>query len=146
MNTAFMSYYTSMAKLTKIANKQTMFLTHLLYRMEYSNELKMCVVDLRLAVKKDILKSIGSNGLNATRVASSYISELQSAGLIKSIGDCRYAIDPSSFSYGSYIPKELRDKTTAIYEKRSYTNNDIKIIETSVVLDDGEIVHITDIL
>lgn len=146
MPDSYMTYYAHLAKLTGIANKQTMFLSHLLYHMTFNDELKMCIVDLTATRKREILKAIGAKSNDCLRLASVYIAQLSKHGLIKSIGGGRYVIAPESYSYGKYIPKELRAKSGRIYQMQVFQDNDMEIIETYVITDDGEKLHISDLI
>jgi hypothetical protein len=112
----FISYPEHIAKLAMVANKQTLFLAHMLSRMECHQEQKMLYVDLTSLAKRDILIAIGAKTKNPLSLASQYINKLQKAGLIKCIGKNRYAVDPQSFSYAKYVPKKLRDDAAKIYQ------------------------------
>ena len=105
MKKPFMTYYESMAKMAVIANKKTNFLAHLLHRMEFDTEKKILYVDVSPMIKRDILKAIGAESKNPLILASQYLSELQKADLIKSMGGGRYTVDPMSFGYAKYVPK-----------------------------------------
>lgn len=144
MTDSYMAYYSHLARLTGIANKQTMFLSHLLYHMTFNDELKMCVVDLTATRKREILKAIGAKSDDCLRLASVYIANLSKHGFIKSIGGGRYLVDPESYSYGKYIPKELRAKSGKIYQTHVFQDSNLQIIETFIVNDDGEKIHISD--
>lgn len=116
MRQPFMSYYEHIAKLAMVANKRTLFLAHVLSRIEWHDEQKILYVDLPAMVKRDILKAIGAESENPLVLASQYINTLVKAGLIKSMGSSRYAIDPQSYSYAKNISKPIRDKAAKIYQ------------------------------
>ena len=129
MRQPFMSYYEHIAKLAMVANKRTLFLAHVLSRIEWHEEQKILYVDLPAMVKRDILKAIGAESENPLVLASQYINTLVKAGLIKSMGSSRYAIDPQSYSYAKNIPKSMRDKAAKIYQT-SVFDVDAKVVET----------------
>ncbi len=132
-----MSYYEHLAKLAFVANKKTLFLMHLLSRMEFDESTKINYVDLSPGVKRDILKSIGAKSANPLTLASQYIQTLQKAGLIKSIGSSRFMVDPMSFSYGKYVPKELREKSAKIFVQHVFIGDEEGFTETFVEDDNG---------
>jgi hypothetical protein len=136
MKQPFMSYYEHIAKLAMVANKRTLFLAHVLSRIEYHDEQKVLYVDLPAMVKRDILKAIGAESENPLVLASQYINTLVKAGLIKSIGSSRYAIDPQSYGYSKYVKKELRDKAAKIYQTSVFDLN-AKVVETWVEDEQG---------
>ena len=138
MKKPFMTYYESMAKLAVIANKKTNFLSHLLHRMEFDTENKMLYVDVSPMIKRDILKAIGAESKNPLILASQYLSELQKADLIKSMGGGRYAIDPLSFGYAKYVPKDLREKASKIYQMDIFNMDGDVLTETWVIDKNGE--------
>ena len=131
-----MCYYEHIAKLAVVANKQTLFLAHMLSRMEYHQEQKMLFVDLTSLAKRDILTAIGAKTKNPLSLASQYINELQKAGLIKCMGKNRYAVDPQSFSYAKYVPKKLRDDAAKIYQTTVFDVCEM-VVETWVEDDQG---------
>jgi len=133
-----MTYYESMAKMAVIANKKTNFLAHLLHRMEFDTEKKILYVDVSPMIKRDILKAIGAESKNPLILASQYLSELQKADLIKSMGGGRYTVDPMSFGYAKYVPKDLREKASKIYQMDIFHVDGEKHTETWVVDSYGE--------
>jgi len=144
MSVPYIAYYEHLAKLACIANKKTMFLAHLLHRLEYDPDLNMCAVSLTAYDKRKILKDIGAISSSPLVLASQYLTQLQKAGLIKSIGGGRFIIDPMSYGYAKYIPKQVRDRSSKIFENRVFTDDSIGKVETFVELDNGEIMKIED--
>jgi len=143
----FLTYYEHLAKLSQVANKQTLFFAHLLLKMEYHEESKQNIVSLTPRDKKQILKaiqkpskdgSIPKESVNPLRLASQYLSRLQGVGLIKYIGDCSYAIDPRSYGYSKYVPKHLRERSGKLYESRIFIENGECGCESYLISDDGE--------
>ena len=141
MNKPFMSYYEHIAKLSVIANKQTVFLSHLLCRMEYHGQSKSLVVEMNPKVKRDIISLMEIESKNPLRLASQYLIKLQRAGLVKSIGGGRFLIDPSSYGYGKYVPKALRDSAAEIYVNATFNEaGDITTV-VKVCKETGEIIE-----
>jgi hypothetical protein len=138
MKKPFMSYYEHIAKLATVANKRTLFLAHLLHRMEFDDENRIMYVDTPPMVKREILRDIGAESKNPLLLASQYLSTLQKAGLIKSVGSSRYIIDPSSYSYGKYISKSLREKTAVIYNTGVYEIYSEGEVQAYIIDNDGE--------
>lgn len=133
-----MCYYEHLAKLAHVANKQTMFLAHMLYRMEWDNESKQMVVNLNPSQKRSIMKLVADGSKDSNRLANQYLLKLSKAGLIKSIGGGSYLVDPLSYGGHKYIPKELRMKSSFIYEKRVFTDSSEGEIESYIITEDGE--------
>ena len=138
MNTAYMCYYEHLAKLARVANKQTLFLAHLLYRMEFDKDAKQWLVTLSSFDKRAIIHAIGSGTDDPLRMASQYLTKLCASGLFKSLGGGAYLVDPKSFSGSKYIPKSLRQKNGKIYETRVFTEESDGEVEAYLVTDDGE--------
>ena len=142
MNSAFMCYYEHLAKLARVANKQTMFLAHMLYRMEWNDTTKQMVVNLTAFDKRSIMKEITPECENMNRLANRYLSALTEAGLIKSIGGGAFLVDPQSYGGHKYISKQLRNKSSLIYETRVFTDEVEGKMESYIVTEDGERVEL----
>ena len=138
MNTVFMSYYSHMAKLATVSNKQTLFLAHLLYRAEYDEVAKQSLVSLSAFDKRKILKEIGCISKNPLKLAGHYLYIIEKSGLIKGIGGSAYLIDPASFSSFVYVPKEIRGTRAVLYETRVFTEKTNGVEEAWIVTEDGE--------
>jgi hypothetical protein len=143
MKKPFMTYYENMAKLATIANKQTMFLAHILSKAEFDSDLKMLVIDLTPRVKRAILQDIGAVSKDPLNLARTYTKQLVKAGLIKQIERGCYAIDPESYSYSTYVSKELRLRARNIFEKVQYSADGAEKKEVWVELKSGEMREIT---
>jgi hypothetical protein len=139
MKQPFMTYFEHLSKLAFVANKKTLFLAHLLSRMEFDETIKIMYVDLSPMVKRDILKAIGAKSNNPLSLASQYIQSLQKAGLIKSIGSSRFMIDPMSYSYAKYVPKALREKSSKIFIQHVFSQDDEGFTETFVQDEYGKV-------
>lgn len=138
MNSVFMCYYEHLAKLSQIANKQTLFLAHVLYRMEWNGESKQFIAYLTTAQKREIINAIGSNSKNPLESAKQYIASLTKVGLIKSIGGGAYLIDPASYGGSKYVPKNLRMKNAQLYETRVFTETEDGVEQAYIIVDGGE--------
>jgi len=126
MNSAFMLYTEQIAKLTQIANKQTMFLVHVLFYADFDKDSKQYTVDLSVARKKEILRKLDSKSTAGTNMANQYLAKISKAGIMKSIGDGRWLINPKGFSGYKYVPKKFRNANAAIYETRVFTEGGVK--------------------
>ena len=143
MNTVFMSYFEHLAKLSEVANKQTMFLAHLLYRMEFDGNLKQFIVSLSPHDKRKILKDIGCNSKAPLKLASQYIHILVKSELIKYVGGSAYLVCPKSYGSYKYIDKRLRDKNSMVYETRVFSEKNDGVTEFYIITEDGERVDLT---
>ena len=137
MQSAFMCYFEHLAKLSRIANKQTLFLAHVLYRMDFDPKSKQYVVSLSAFDKKSIISDIGSDTTNALSMASHYLTTLCKAGLLRYIGDGAYIVDPMSFSIGKYVPKQLRRANSIIYETRIFKDDGVDT-KAYIITENGE--------
>ena len=142
MKQPFMSYYEHIAKLAVIANKQTIFLSHLLGMMEYDGEKGVLIVDMNPKVKRRIIKDMEIESKNPLRLASQYLDKLQKAGLVKSLGGGRFLIDPSSYSYGRYVPKNLRNKASYIFSSVKFERDGDSGAFVSIDSDTGEVIEL----
>ena len=138
MNSVFMCYYEHLAKLSRIANKQTLFLAHVLYRMEWNKESKQFIAYLTTAQKREIINAIGCDCKNPLNSVKQYIGALTKAGMIKSIGGGAYLIDPASYGGSKYVPKNLRMKNSKLYETMVFTETTGDVEQSYIVTEDGE--------
>ncbi len=138
-----MCYYEHIAKLSQIANKQTMFLAHLLSMIEYDGSTKQILIILAPHDKIMIMKAIGCESKNVLNLANQYLRRICESGLIKSIGRGAYLVDPASYSYGKYIPQKLRHESAHIYETRAFSSNDEGIDSAYIITEDGERIELT---
>ena len=143
MSSAFMCYYENLAKLSIVANKQTMFLAHMLYRMEWNKESGQYMVNLNSFIKRQILKDIGCESKDPQTLSRQYVSKLVKSGLIKSIGGGTYIVDPISYGGSKYIPKHLRQKKAHLYETRVFTDTDDGVYSSYIITEDGERIDLT---
>lgn len=140
MKKPFMAYYEHIAKLSVIANKQTLFLSHLLCRMEFKDG--QLVVDMNAKVKREIMRALGGRSKDPLRLASQYLIKLQRAGLCKSLGEGRYQINPTCYSYGRYVSKDLRDKAGTIFLHTKYSDNGRLSSSVTVDTKTGEVIKV----
>ena len=138
MNSVFMCYYEHLAKLAQVANKQTLFLSHVLYRMEWNGEAKQFISYLTTAQKREIINAIAPDCKNPLNSAKQYIRVLTDAGLMKSIGGGAYLIDPASYGGSKYVGKNLRMKNSKLYETRVFTEKSGDVEQAYIVTEDGE--------
>ena len=132
-----MFYSEQTAKLTQIANKQTMFLIHMLFYVDYHEDSKQYILDLSPARKIEILHKIGNKTNGSTNLANQYLHRLSKANIIKSIGRGRWLINPIGFSNYQYIKKKYRDSNARIYENRVFTDQGVEV-DTYIIDEDGE--------
>jgi len=142
MNSAYMCYYEHLAKLARVANKQTLFLAHVLYRMEFDDNTKQMIVNLTPHAKKEIIKTISGASKNFNRLANQYLQKLSNAGFLKSIGGGAYLIDPQSYGGAKYVPKQLRLDSGHIYEHRVFSTVTEGEVEAYIVTESGEKVEL----
>jgi Neuraminidase (sialidase) len=140
-NSAYMVYYEHLAKLGSIANKQTLFLGHLLFYAEYDSALRQNVVELTPYRKRSIMTAIGSTSKNLLSVADHYLLKICKSGLIKGVGNGMYLIDPKSFGLTKYIKKELRNRSAIIYETRVFTEQQGSKVVSSYLIDEDGVKH-----
>ncbi len=143
MNTAFMIYAEGLAKLSTIANKQVMFYTHMLLRIEFHEDSKQMIVYLTPTEKRQIMTAINSESGNPLGAASQYINKLQQSGLIKSIGGSAYLINPVVAGLPKYIKNAIRHKNSNIYENRVFNSDGSQHVEAYIVTEDGERIDLT---
>jgi len=131
-----MFYVEQTAKLTQIANKQTMFLIHILFYVDYHEASKQYIVDLSPARKLEILNKIGVKANGSTNLANQYLNKLSKANLMKSISRGRWLINPLGFSNYQYIKKKFRESNARIYENRVFTDKGVEV-DTYIIDEDG---------
>lgn len=122
MSDHYFAYYEHLAKLATIANKQTMFLAHLLYKMEWDKETKVNIVVLATKTKKEIMKKV-SPELAENKLllsADQYLHKLKKANFIKNIDSGVWVINPSCFGQYKHAKKKYRDEKTKIFMRLEY--------------------------
>ena len=139
MSAPFITYYEALAKLSQIANKQTMFLGHILHEMEYEKELRQFLVDLSTYKKTQIMKKISPDVAEKQllNLANQYLSKLQKAGLIRNLGRGLWAVDPSCYGKFRIIPKDLRHKNQEIFMSMKFGPDGLEYINVGGAGEDG---------
>ncbi len=143
MKNAYASYYAHLIQLRRYANKQTLFMAHLLTRMEFDQETKQLKVQLNAAIKRDIMRDINSKSSNLLKTADKYLYDLSQVGSIKSINPGTYIVDPECYGYNTTIPQELRMKSKAIYCSYEFSDEGIKITK-GIITKDNKMVESDD--
>lgn len=124
MGKPFISYFEHLAKLSQVANKQTMFLAHMLSEMYFDREDRQYKVDMSSATKIRIMQQVSPHipEDKALANANQYLSKLRKAGLVKSYG--RYGlwlVDPMCYGQQRIITKELRRQNSRVYQEYVFT-------------------------
>ena len=141
MKSPYIAYYTHLIKLSQIANKQTMFLSHMLTMMHYDKESKQNVVSMTQRTKRKIMDALGYTGSNPLKTADQYINRLKKKKMIASMGGGDWAVDPEDYGYAKYVGLELRMKSKAIFCSYQFTEDGVT--ETHSIIDeDGTKVEI----
>ena len=144
---AFMSYFEHLAKLSQVANRQTMFLAHMLSNMTYDRKLHLNVVDMSPRVKLGIMEEICpelSDTAVALNRANQYLSKLKKSGLVKPMTGVRgvWMIDPESYGYHQFIDKRVRKTRAKIYATYEFTADNAEP-KMTVTDEDGNTLHQT---
>lgn len=149
MTTPFITYYEHLAKLAQIANKQTMFLAHLMYHMEFDQVNYQYYIDLSTLRKMKIMAEISPDMAveNRLNMANQYVNKLKKAGFIRNLSRGLWLVDP--MSYGKYrsVSKSLRTENAQLFVSSEFTADRLvktKIYIKSPEVDDAEIVEVND--
>ena len=134
MPTPFISYYSHIAKLNRVANKQTIFLAHLLAHMYFDKDLKQYIVDMSPIKKDMIMKDVSPNvpEWNRGRLANQYLNKLKKAGLINNYKQGAWFIDPMSYGQYKNISQGLRQQNAKIFESRVFPVDGEPEVETRI--------------
>jgi len=138
MNSAYMCYYEHLAKLARVVDKKTMFLSHLLFRMEWEKDTRQMVINLSPHIKRQIMDIVSPDCGNKIKMANRYLSLYTGAGILKSLGGSAYLVDPMCYGGHKYVPKQLRLNNAKIYETRVFTEESEGVVESYIVTSDGE--------
>lgn len=124
----FMTYFEALAKLSQIANKQTMFLSYMLHDMQYEKEMRQFLCDMSTYKKTNIMKKISPDVAEKSmlNLANQYLCKLQKAGLIRNLGRGLWAVDPSCFGQFRAITKDLRHKNKEIFLNMKFGEDGIE--------------------
>lgn len=140
-NAPFITYFEALAKLSQIANKQTMFLAHVLHDMDYDKELRQFLVDMSTYKKTKIMKQISPDVAERSmlNLANQYLSKLQKAGLIRNLGRGLWAVDPSCYGKFRMIPKDLRHKNKEIFMSMKFGPDGLEYVNVGGANEDMDV-------
>lgn len=140
MQTHFIAYYQHIAKLSQIANKQTIFLAYILYHMEFDNKENQYYADLSTARKIEIMKKISPEVEpdKLLNLANQYINKLKKADLIKSWGRGVWGVNPLCYGAHRPISKNLREQNVKVYSTAVFTSQGLETINTEIKVIDEE--------
>ena len=129
------TYYEALAKLSQIANKQTLFLGHLLHEMEYDKDSRQFLLDLSTFKKVKIMKTISPavDEKAMPNLANQYLSKLQATGIIRNLGRGVWAVNPMCYGQFKTIPKDLRKKNEKIFLTLTLGPDGIETTEVGLV-------------
>jgi len=133
MGSPYITYFEALAKLSQIANKQTMFMAHILHEMDYDKESRQFLVDLSAYKKTTIMKQISPDvdEKSVLNLANQYLSKLQKTGIIRNLGRGLWAVDPSCYGKFRIIPKDLRHKNKEVYLKMKFGPDGLETTEVT---------------
>ena len=140
MSAPFITYHEALAKLAMIANKQTLFLGHILHEMDYDKELRQFLVDLSTYKKTQIMKQISPDVAEKSllNLANQYLSKLQKSGLIRNLGRGLWAVDPSCYGKFRIIPKDLRHKNKEVFMAMSFGPDGLEYVNVGGANENNE--------
>lgn len=111
-----MLFCEDIALLHSICNKQTLFFAEMLNRMDGDQ-----VVQMTSYTRKQIISVIGSKSNDSLNVARQYLKQLSDSGLVVSLGDGAYMINPKVAGFTN-IAKVVKNKSD-IFIKIKYSPN-----------------------
>lgn len=134
MPTPFISYYSHIAKLTRVANKQTIFLAHILAHMYFDKEMKQYIVDMSPIKKDQIMREVSPDipEENRGRLANQYLNKLKTAGLINNYKKGAWLVDPMSYGQYKHVSHGLRQHNAKIFEKRTFNSEGEESVDTTI--------------
>lgn len=140
MSQPFISYYEHIAKLAQVANKQTIFLAHILHQMEFNQDNKQYFIDMSTYKKLQIMKEISPDveDKNLLNLANQYLSKLKKADFIKNVSRGLWLVHPECYGKYRMISKSLREENARIYTTAVFDKNGQILEETEVVVDKHE--------
>jgi len=113
-NPYYMTFYKDLALLQSVYNKQTLFLSEMISRMDGEN-----IVQMTSYTRKAIIDAIGAKSNDKLALARQYIKTLSKAGVISDIGDGAYMVIPRVFGFSSLT--SLSNKKQERYIKIKYS-------------------------
>jgi hypothetical protein len=122
----YMTFYEDIALLHSVANKQTLFLSSMVARMDGDN-----VVQMTPYVRKAIMDEIGTKSKDKLTLARQYIKTLSSAGLIADIGDGAYMINPKLYGFSNIASSadKKQDKFIKIKYKKNKRTIEVGLLD-----------------
>ncbi len=137
MPAPFITYYEAIAKLAQVANKQTMFLSHILYNMEFSREHKQYIVDMSTAKKISIMKEISPAVKDSAllNLGNQYLNKLKKADFIRPVGRGIWLVNPMCYGKFRMISKHLRTENTKVYANMIFGEEGLEEIRTRATTD-----------
>lgn len=131
----FFSYYEHLAKLSQIANKQTMFLAHLLYQMKYDKDTFQNYIDLTTREKKRIMKEVAPDTAEDKLLiyADQYLAKMKKAGFIRNVDTGVWLVNPSCFGQYKHIPRDLRNKNNKMFVSLKYGPDGLEQLKNNIV-------------
>ncbi len=131
----FYAYYEHLAKLSQVANKQTMFLAHILYHMRFDQVNKQYYTDLSTLKKEQIMAEISPdlNPKNYLHTADQYLQKLKKTGLIRNLGRGVWLINPECYGQYRTVSKELRTQNAKLYMSAEFTADRLVRTKTRIV-------------
>lgn len=138
-NTMFLSYFEHMAKLAQIANKKTMFLSYLMYEMEFDTVNKQYYVSLSTLKKKQIMVAVSPETDDSKLLvyADQYLNKLKKAEFIRNIGSGTWLINPKCYGNVRYVSKELREENYKIFMHYEFTHDKLNNVKVEVIKGEG---------
>lgn len=133
MAKAFISYFEHLAKLAQVANKQTMFLAHMLSDMEFDKSSNQYMVDMSTVRKIKIMEEVSPEVPKdrALANANQYLNKLSKVGLVRSVGHGAWLIDPTCYGQHRVISGSLRKENKKIFATYEFTLDKREPIVTS---------------
>ena len=131
----FLSYYEHIAKLSQVANKQTIFLAHLLWDMNFDSEIKQYIVDMSAYKKIKIMKEISPeiDDKNLLKLANQYLNKLKKADLINTTSKRGvWAINPMCYGQRYMISKDMREENYKLYTKIAFDKDGMTSMESGI--------------
>ena len=110
-----MIFYEDLALLQQTVNKQTLFLAHMVSRMDSDN-----IVQMTPYVREAIIIDIGCETKNKLALARQYLKILCDDGLVSDLGKGAYMVVPKLFGFSNIA--NAVDKKQDKYIKIKYSN------------------------
>ena len=109
-----MLFCRDLALLSSICNKQTMFFAGMIHRMDSDH-----VVQMTPYVRKKLISEVGSKTGNPSNLARQYLKGLSDAGLVASLGDGAYMVNPKIAGFTNIA--SIVDAKSEVFLKIKYS-------------------------